>query len=204
MRIDLLLLDVDGVLVQYQRAQRVLHLARALDVAPETVQAALYDSGLEAAHDNGTLDGPAYLARLGTLLGTLLGSTVDVATWTAARQAASHPQHAVLQRLQALQLPLAVLTNNGALMVQALPSLLPELFPALQGRVFCSADFGLRKPAPAVFLRTLEALDVAPARTLFVDDLFANVRGARAAGLHAETVRDGRGLGKVLKRYQIA
>ncbi|HHA2974316.1 TPA: HAD-IA family hydrolase [Stenotrophomonas maltophilia] len=200
MRIDLLLLDVDGVLVQYQRAQRVLHLARALDVAPETVQAALYDSGLEAQHDCGVLDGPTYLAQLSRQL----GRTVDVATWTAARQAASHPQHAVLQRLQALQLPLAVLTNNGALMVQALPSLLPELFPALQGRVFCSADFGLRKPAPAVFLRTLEALDVAPARTLFVDDLFANVRGARAAGLHAETVRDGRGLGKVLKRYQIA
>jgi len=44
---------------------------------------------------------------------------------------------------------------------------------------------------------------VAPARTLFVDDLFANVRGARAAGLHAETVRDGRGLGKVLKRYAV-
>ena len=69
MRIDLLLLDVDGVLVQYQRAQRVLHLAQALDVAPETVQAALYDSGLEAAHDNGTLDGPAYLAQLSKQLG---------------------------------------------------------------------------------------------------------------------------------------
>lgn len=203
MRIDLLLLDVDGVLVQYQRAQRVLHLAEALDVAPETVQAALYDCGLEAQHDCGVLDGPTYLAQLSRQL----GRTVDMYTWIAARQAASHPQPAVLQRLQrlqTLQLPMAVLTNNGALMQQALPTLLPELFPALQGRVFCSADFGLRKPAPAVFLRTLEALGVAPARTLFVDDLFANVRGARAAGLHAETVRDGRGLGKVLKRYQIA
>ncbi|WP_426355254.1 HAD-IA family hydrolase [Stenotrophomonas maltophilia] len=203
MRIDLLLLDVDGVLVQYQRAQRVLHLAEALDVAPETVQAALYDCGLEAQHDCGVLDGPTYLAQLSRQL----GRTVDMHTWIAARQAASHPQPAVLQRLQrlqTLQLPMAVLTNNGALMQQALPTLLPELFPALQGRVFCSADFGLRKPAPAVFLRTLEALGVAPARTLFVDDLFANVRGARAAGLHAETVRDGRGLGKVLKRYQIA
>ena len=199
MRIDLLLLDVDGVLVHYQRAQRVLHLAQALDVAPETVQAALYDSGLEAAHDNGTLDGPAYLAQLSKQL----GRTVDVHTWTAARRAASHPQAAVLQRLQALQLPMAVLTNNGALMQQALPTLLPELFPALQDRVFCSADFGLRKPAPEVFLRTLDVLGVAPARTLFVDDLFANVRGARAAGLHAETVRDGRGLGKVLKRYAV-
>ncbi len=165
-------------------AQRVLHLAQALQVPTQAVQAALYDSGLEAAHDNGTLDGPAYLAQLGELLGT----TVEVAAWTAARRAASHPQAAVLQRLQALQLPIAVLTNN-ALMQQALPTLLPELFPALQGRVFCSADFGLRKPAPAVFMRTLDVLGVAPSRTLFVDDLFANVRGAR--GLHAETVRDG-------------
>ncbi|KRG53134.1 HAD-IA family hydrolase [Stenotrophomonas maltophilia] len=200
MRIDLLLLDVDGVLVHYQRVQRVLHLAQALQIPAAAVQAALYDSGLEAAHDNGTLDGPAYLAQLGELLGT----TVDAAAWIAARRAASHPQAAVLQRLQALQLPMAVLTNNGALMKQVLPTLLPELSPALRERVFCSADFGLRKPAPEVFLRTLEALGVVPARTLFVDDLFANVRGARAAGLHAETVRDGRGLGKVLRRYRIA
>ncbi|WP_313146658.1 HAD-IA family hydrolase [Stenotrophomonas sp.] len=199
MRIDLLLLDVDGVLVQYQRAQRVLHLAQALDVNADAVQAALYGSGLEAAHDSGVLDGTTYLARLGGLL----GRRVDVQTWTAARQAASHPQDAVLQRLERLQVPLAVLTNNGALMVQALPQLLPGLFPALHGRVFCSADFGLRKPQPAVFQHVLDVLQVAPAHTLFVDDLFANVRGARAAGLHAETVRDGRGLGKVLKRYAI-
>ncbi|KAG1072561.1 hypothetical protein G6F40_017507 [Rhizopus arrhizus] len=88
-------------------------------------------------------------------------------------------------------------------MVDALPDLRPDLFPALQDLVFCSADFGLRKPQPRVFQRVLEVLQVAPARTLFIDALFANVRGARAAGLHAETVRDGRGLGKVLKRYAI-
>lgn len=199
MRIDLLLLDVDGVLVHYQRAQRVLHLAQALDMPAASVQAALYESGLETAHDGGALDATTYLARLGQQL----GRTVDARTWIAARHAASHPQDAVLQRLEHLQVPLAVLTNNGALMVQALPSLLPALFPALHGRVFCSADFGLRKPQPAVFQRVLEVLQVAPARTLFVDDLFANVRGARAAGLHAETVRDGRGLGKVLRRYAV-
>lgn len=197
MRIDLLLLDVDGVLVQYQRGKRVLHLAHTLGVTTAQVQAALYDSGLEAAHDSGVVNGPDYLAQLGEQLGV----SVDVDLWIAARSAASQPQMPVLQRLQALQVPIAVLTNNGALMVQALPTLLPGLFPALQDRVFCSADFGLRKPAPEVFRRTLDALDVAPAQTLFVDDLFTNVRGARAAGLHAETVQDGRSLGKVLKRY---
>lgn len=200
MRIDLLLLDVDGVLVQYQRAQRVLHLARALGFRRRPCRLRCTTAGWKPRMTMARWMAPAYLARLGELLGT----TVDVATWTAARRAASHPQPAVLQRLQALQLPMAVLTNNGALMKQALPALLPELFPALLGRVFCSADFGLRKPAPEVFLRTLEMLDAAPAHTLFVDDLFANVRGARAAGLHAETVRDGRGLGKVLKRYAVS
>ncbi len=63
-------------------ARSVLHLAQALQVPTQAVQAALYDSGLEAAHDNGTLDGPAYLAQLGELLGT----TVEVAAWTAARR----------------------------------------------------------------------------------------------------------------------
>ena len=110
MRIDLLLLDVDGVLVHYQRAQRVLHLAKALGVPTQAVQTALYDSGLEAAHDNGSLGGPAYLARLGELL----HRTIDVDTWTAARQAASHPQRAVLQRLQALQLPCLLYTSDAA------------------------------------------------------------------------------------------
>lgn len=199
MTIELLLLDVDGVLVHYQRAPRVLHLARALDVPAAAVHAALYDSGLEACHDRGVLDGPAYLAQLGQQL----GRTVDARTWTAARQAASHPQQAVLERLLPLQVPMAVLTNNGPLLEAALPAMLPALFPALQGRVFCSSRFGARKPEPIVFQRTLAALGTAPARTLFIDDLFANVRGARAAGLHAETVRDGRGLGRVLKRYAV-
>jgi len=41
-------------------------------------------------------------------------------------------------------------------------------------------------------------------RTLFVDDLFTNVRGARQAGLRAETATDSRSIGKVLKRYALA
>ncbi|WMJ70382.1 HAD-IA family hydrolase [Stenotrophomonas sp. 24(2023)] len=199
MAIDLLLLDVDGVLVHYQRAPRVLHLAQALDVPAAAVHAALYDSGLDAAHDRGMLDGPAYLARLGEHL----GRSVDARTWATARQAASAPHEAVLDRLRPLQVPMAVLTNNGPLLEDALPALLPRLFPALQGRVFSSSRFGGRKPEPIVFQRVLATLGAAPARTLFIDDLFANVRGARAAGLHAETVRDGRGLGRVLKRYAV-
>lgn len=201
MEIRLLLLDVDGVLLHYQRSHRVMYLAQALQCTAAQVQAALFDSGLETAYDAGQINTDDYLAQLRHAL----DATVDVPTWIAARQAACRPQTAVVQRLLALDeaLPLAVLTNNGPLMAQVLPALLPELYARLQPRVLCSGMLGGRKPDPAVFKRALQRLDTEPGHTLFVDDLFTNVRGARAAGLHAETVRDGRGLGKVLKRYGI-
>lgn len=201
MEIRLLLLDVDGVLLQYQRSRRVLYLAQALQCSTARVQAALFDSGLETAYDAGQVSTDDYLAQLGDAL----DATVDVPTWIAARQAACWPQTAVVQRLLAVDesVALAVLTNNGPLMAQVLPALLPRLHARLQPRVLCSGMLGGRKPDPAVFKRALQRLDADPGHTLFVDDLFTNVRGARAAGLHAETVRDGRGLGKVLKRYQI-
>ncbi|MGE6331864.1 HAD-IA family hydrolase [Stenotrophomonas sp. NPDC077659] len=201
MEIRLLLLDVDGVLLHYQRSRRVMHLAHALQRSSAQVQAALFDSGLETAYDTGALDTAAYLGQLSGAL----QANVDATTWLAARVAACRPQPAVVQRLLAIDehLPLGVLTNNGPLMTQVLPILLPGLHARLQPRVLCSGMLGGRKPDPAVFLRALQRLDVEARHTLFVDDLFVNVRGARAAGLHAETVRDGRGLGKVLKRYGV-
>lgn len=38
----------------------------------------------------------------------------------------------------------------------------------------------------------------------FIDDTFANVQGARRAGLHADTARDARALRRVLVRYGLA
>lgn len=198
-QIELLLLDVDGVLLQYQRTQRLLHLAETLQVPIERVWQALFETGLEADYDCGAVDTAGYLQRLSDGL----DADVDAALWVAARLVASHPQPAVIQRLLALpaSLRLGVLTNNGPLMAQVVERLLPALHGRLHGRVLCSGMLGGRKPAPSVFLHALQRLQAVPHRTLFVDDLFTNVRGARLAGLHAETVRNGRDLGKVLKRY---
>ena len=48
-----------------------------------------------------------------------------------------------------------------------------------------SLDIGVRKPDPASYTAAVELLGAAPDRVLFVDDLTANVEGARAAGLQA-------------------
>lgn len=53
-----------------------------------------------------------------------------------------------------------------------------------------SAEEGMVKPAPAIFRRALNLLDVEPREVIFVDDMPHNVAGARALGIHAIQFRD--------------
>ena len=160
----------------------------------------MFDSGLEQQHDAG-LDSALYLQQVSAAL----GSTLSIAQWQAARIAASLPQAGVIERIEqvARRLPIAILTNNGALMADTIPRILPTLATALHGRILCSGALGGRKPDPAVFVQAVELLGARAGRTLFIDDLFTNVRGARQAGLLAETAADSRSIGKVLKRYAL-
>ncbi|HYG07227.1 MAG TPA: HAD family phosphatase [Stenotrophomonas sp.] len=196
-----LLLDFDGVLAQYARPIRLARLGEHAGRPAAEVHAALFASGLEAAYDGGELDTGQYLRQLGEALGT----PVDEETWIAARVAACRPFDEVVAAAVRLaqRMPVAVLTNNGPLMARAIARVVPALMPALADRVFCSAQFGGRKPQREVFARALAAMEAVPRETLFVDDLFVNVRGARAAGLRAETARDPREFRRVLARHGI-
>jgi glucose-1-phosphatase len=197
--IELLLLDVDGVLLDYQRSVRVRHLAHRLGVDGTRVQQVLFESGLETRYDSGMTATAEYLRALSEGL----QAEVSEALWIQARVAASRPREDVVQQI--LTLPAAVrigvLTNNGPLMAEVLRALLPALCDRVGKGLLCSGALGGRKPDPALYQRALQHLQVTPSRTLFIDDLFTNVRGARQAGLHAETVRDGRSVGRVLKRH---
>src|SRR5690606_23852447 len=82
-------------------------------------------------------------------------------------------------------------TNNGELVVPVVAQVLAPLRPRLR-QVLCSGALGVRKPQPQAFQVALERLGWSADGTLFVDDLFANVQGARRAGLHADTARDAR------------
>ncbi|MDC7808250.1 HAD-IA family hydrolase [Luteimonas sp BLCC-B24] len=201
-RLRLVLLDLDGVLVRYSHRARVAHLAHAAACTPAHVSKVMFDSGLERAYDCGVLDTATYLQRLGTAL----GATIDAAAWIEARVAGTQADPAVLACVASLvlRIEVGVLTNNGALMRDAMPRILAPLFPMLDGRVLCSGVLGVRKPNREIFGHALTHFDVRAQETLFVDDLFVNVQGARAAGLHADTVVDARSLRTVLRRYGLA
>ena len=64
--------------------------------------------------------------------------------------------------------------------------LLAELFDA----VVISAEVGLHKPQPEIYLVAAERLGIEPAQCLFVDDLKENCEGAEAVGMTAIRHRD--------------
>lgn len=197
-----LLLDFDGVLAHYSRPARLARLADHAGCSASDVHQALFVSGLETAYDAGELETGDYLDRLGKAI----GRAIDEDTWIAARIAACHPFATTVETATRLarKMPVAILTNNGPLMARAIEQIVPALAPTLEGRIFCSAQFSGRKPQREIFLRTLEAIDAAPEQTLFIDDLFVNVQGARTAGLHAETAHDERSFRRVMTRYKLA
>jgi putative hydrolase of the HAD superfamily len=80
---------------------------------------------------------------------------------------------------------IAVLTNNTTLVADHIDTLLPDLRPLFGSRIYTSAQFKTAKPDPRCYRLCLSELQVAPENVLFVDDLAANVAGAREAGLFA-------------------
>lgn len=196
------LFDLDGVLADYDRAVRVSHLAQAIGSTPEAVRSAIYDSGIEDAADRGALTPQAYLDALGAHL----GRPVSVGAWTAARREATRLRPELLTLAKALgeRLKVAVLTNNGLLLAQQLPRIVPALFPLFEGHAFASAEFGTSKPDPCVYLACLARLSLPPDATLFVDDNLSNVEGALQAGLHAHHYRDLAGLRSTLLRLDLS
>jgi HAD superfamily hydrolase (TIGR01509 family) len=179
--ISLILFDLNGVLYRYDRAVRIDALAAVTGVSAGAVKAAVWDSGFEDSGDAGAMDADAYLAGLGACMGTILAE----ADWVAALHAAISPIDAALALVPRIRpgVVCAVLTNNNMLVERHFSTLYREVAARVGNRAFVSAEFGLRKPDPAVYLACLARLGVEPAAALFIDDSQANVDGAVAAGL---------------------
>jgi HAD superfamily hydrolase (TIGR01509 family) len=104
--------------------------------------------------------------------------------WRPAHQLAS-TTHALLETLRGYGLKLG-LVSNGFDPPELAHAELARLGLAerLDVAVMCT-EVGVRKPDPAIFLRALDALGVAPERALFVgDSLAVDIAGARAVGMH--------------------
>jgi putative hydrolase of the HAD superfamily len=89
---------------------------------------------------------------------------------------------AYARQLRADGHPIALLSNDSPALAGKLQALgIANLFDPL----VISALIGVMKPDPRAYQAVLNALERAPAEAVFIDDLPANVEGARALGIPA-------------------
>jgi len=182
--VSLLVFDLDGVLCDFLPARRLAYLSELTGKDAAWMQAAVWESDFEREAEAGAYrTGDAYLQAFNRCL----GFAVTREQWVSARRAAMRLRPDMLALLQSLhsQVRLAVLTNNGALVRDAMAELAPELWTLLGSQIHVTCDFNARKPDPAVYVRLAERYRLPPAAIVFIDDSAANVQGARAAGLQA-------------------
>lgn len=194
----LLLFDLDGVLARYDHAARLRLLAERSGASIKDVNAALFESGLEADSDLGRYDSAGHVAELALRLRRPLSLSDCIDARAAAMQIDADVL--ALARAASQRCAVAIFTNNGLLLREHLATILPPLFPLFDGRVRCSAEFGVGKPESRAFRLCLDSLDFRPADTLFIDDKAENAAGARQAGLQAHHFRDSARLANELRQ----
>ena len=185
---ELLIVDVDGMLYDYDRDRRVQQLATALDVSPQAVEDAVFTSGVEDSADAGEISTERYLAAVSERL----ARTLDRETWVRARIASTRPMPGELALCAeaARRTTVATLTNNSFLFKEEMPRFMPELLALDDVSVHVAAEYGVIKPDPAVFLAMTDEYGVSPDHAAFVDDAERHVDGARRAGLAAHHYQD--------------
>ena len=149
------------------------------------------EHGAWAALERGELTMPEFCAALNAE-GAAAGLTIDASEIMAmvGRGIGAHPEMIdAITRIRERGLRTAALTNNwpsgdGTGSPPGLRSL--DVFDV----VVESAVEGMRKPDPRIYALTCERLGVEPADAVFLDDIGANLKPARAMGMTTIKVDD--------------
>jgi putative hydrolase of the HAD superfamily len=181
--VDALIIDLDGV-IRHWDADGVHELESDLGVPAGALPgAALAPERLQRAMD-GRLPFDAWCQEVGEELARIHGAdAAAVAEAWGATPWRIDLEVIDLVRATRSRVPVALLSNASTRLEEDLErSGILEEFDAVVG----SAAIGVTKPDPAAFLAAADRLGAAPSGCLVVDDVEANVAGARAAGMRAE------------------
>jgi putative hydrolase of the HAD superfamily len=135
----------------------------------------------------------------------LLEYPIDFETWADVRRKMMRARPDVLSLVRNLKTTadVALLTNNGMLLKEALPVCAPETVEIFGEKAHVSAEFGVRKPDPLIYERVCSRYGYRPEESAFVDDREENVEGALSAGLTGHLYETAEGLETFLRTYRL-
>ena len=197
----LFLFDMDDVLYDYDWRARMAGLTDITGHDLHELRRRWWVSGREweaEAGEPATPDG--YLA----MVNESIGANIPREEWIRIRSHATHARPDALAAVaRASELGrVALLTNNGILVHDALHEVAPELVP-IMGRenMHATAAFGARKPDALVFERVLQHYSTDAADAFFTDDRPENIAGAESIGITGHLYRNAPGLFAAIESF---
>lgn len=197
----LVIFDMDDVLLRYDVEARRAAMGALAGLSAADVERLVWASGIEDASDLGRLAPDAYLAAISQALGVPFGRP----EWLRTRALAMTLDRQVLAlaREAGERVPIALLTNNGHIMKEHFDVLVPELRALFGPAMHVAAEFGDKKPAPAIYKGVASLYGVAPTEAAMIDDKPANIAGAIAAGLRGHRFQTAPELADFLRETHI-
>lgn len=176
--------DLGNVLLYFSHDRMCRQLAEVLEVEAEAVRRLLFDTPLELDCEYGRVTNEQFYE----LLCDEFGRRPDYERFALAGSDIFHvntTMKAVLAQLVASRHRLGLLSNTSDMHWQFFAdgrySMIPEAFEC----VALSFRLGRMKPEREIYLEAAEMAGVAPEEIFYVDDVAANVHGAREAGFDA-------------------
>ncbi|HYT91571.1 MAG TPA: HAD family phosphatase [Gemmataceae bacterium] len=180
--------DFGNVVAFFDHFRTLNKLARYTDLTPEAMYAAIYDSELEDAVESGRLSIREFLERFRELCrlscdDELLASACADIFWPNEEVCALVPALAGRYRL-------LLGSNTNALHARHFCRQFEDVLSHFEALVL-SCEIGVRKPRAGFFEHCQRLAGCAAEECVFIDDLPANVEGARACGWHGIVYRQG-------------
>jgi HAD superfamily hydrolase (TIGR01509 family) len=192
--IDVLLLDLDGVVRHYDPAATE-GIERKSGLQPGQLHEAAFEPRLLHSVVTGSITRSAWIDRVAATVGP-----VAATAWASLRPSVDREVLAQVRKLRAGGTRVCLLTNG----TDRVGAELAELRIAADfDEVFNSAEIGVAKPDLRIFMHVLRVLGVDRSSVLFLDDSPANVRGADAVGMRAHLFTSPGDLTDACKTYRL-
>lgn len=192
--IDVLLLDLDGVVRHYDPAATEA-IEKGSGLPPGRLSEVAFEPRLLQSVVTGGITREQWVGRVAEAVGP-----VAATAWAAQRPSVDREVLGTVRRLRADGLRVCLLTNGTDRVAAELAEL------RIDGdfdQVFNSAEIGVAKPDLRVFLHVLRVLGAGRSSVLFLDDAPANVRGASAVGMRAHLFTSASDLTDACKTYRL-
>ncbi|MFV0505541.1 MAG: HAD family hydrolase [Bacteroidales bacterium] len=187
MEIKNIIFDLGGILLELY-PQRTINELEKLGIYRKIGEKAhSYSDEVFENFETGKISASDFKTEIKNMTRGSVGEELLVDAWNA--MICQFPQKHVdlLRRLRDKGYKLFLLSNTNELHVKAFEDLFYNKFNfhirSLFDRALYSNEIGRRKPHKETFQFVLQALNIAPDKTLMIDDSPANIEGAKASGM---------------------